>query len=601
MIEARGLAGSGSAAQAAALLREHYSDLPQPDGDLALAISYEAARDLAHAAEYYQRVYFGYPAGDPATRAGASLLTLRDSMGTAYPAPPPQAMIGRAAALLAQRDYLRARAEFQSLVPQLSGPERDQARVGMGAADYLNGNVSASYSYLSSLEVSDPEANAERLYYLVECARKLNDDDQMMEAIRKLARQHRESPWRYRALLAGANRFLLENQYEKYTPLYKAVYETFPDRPLAAPCHWRVAWSAYIHRQPDARALLEEHLQRYPRHPSASAALYFLGRLAETGRDYAAARAFYARLGALFPNYYYGILARERLKQPNVAAAGLSTKTAQFLQAIAFQARKPAVASRPDADTTARIARARLLASAGMRDLAQMELRFGARTGTQPYLLAMELARTAPTPHERLHNIKAVAPDYLALSLEDAPPAFWQLLFPLPYKNDLIRNARQRSLDPYILAALIRQESEFNPRALSAKHAYGLTQVKPATGRALARRVGVRRFSNRSLFQPAVNLKLGAYYLRALLDQWGGQWEQTLASYNAGKSRVDEWQTWNQYREPAEFVESIPFTETREYVEAVLRNATVYRQLYGNKTAPASERRRAGRSARLGS
>ena len=96
-----------------------------------------------------------------------------------------------------------------------------------------------------------------------------------------------------------------------------------------------------------------------------------------------------------------------------------------------------------------------------------------------------------------------------------------------------------------------------------------------------------KRFSNRSLFQPATNLKLGAYYLRVLLDQWGGKWEQTLASYNAGKSRVNEWISWNQYQEPAEFVESIPFTETREYVEAVLRNATVYRQLYGNK-APVS-------------
>jgi soluble lytic murein transglycosylase len=111
--------------------------------------------------------------------------------------------------------------------------------------------------------------------------------------------------------------------------------------------------------------------------------------------------------------------------------------------------------------------------------------------------------------------------------------------------------------------------------------------VEPATGRALARRAGIKRFSNRSLFQPAINLKLGSYYLRALLDQWGGKWEQTLASYNAGKSRVNDWITWNQYQEPAEFVESIPFTETREYVEAVLRNATVYRQLYASK-APAS-------------
>jgi soluble lytic murein transglycosylase len=87
------------------------------------------------------------------------------------------------------------------------------------------------------------------------------------------------------------------------------------------------------------------------------------------------------------------------------------------------------------------------------------------------------------------------------------------------------------------------------------------------------------------LFQPETNLRLGISYLHSLLTQWSGQWEHALASYNAGKSRVDEWLTWGDYREPAEFVETIPFTETREYVQAVLRNAALYRQLYGPKGA----------------
>jgi soluble lytic murein transglycosylase len=595
VLQARGLAVSGAAPEAVRMLREHYAELPQPDGDLALAIAYQAALDLPNAAQYYQRVYYEYPAGDPATRAAAALITLRDGMGAAYPAPAAQAMIERGRKLLAQREYARAQSEFTALVPQLSGPERDQARVGIAAAEYLSGDVAAAYSHLRSLEISASdayaEANAERLYYLAACARKLNDEDQMMEAVGKLGK-HRESPWRYKALGEAANRFLVTNQPDKYTPLYKAVYESFPDQPLAASSHWRVAWAAYIRRRHDARELLREHLERYPGHPSASAALYFLGRLAEAGQDYAAARAFYTRLAAQFPNYYYGILARERMAQPSIVAAGASEKTAQFLRTIAFPPHMPAVPSQPDAETALRIARARLLVSAGLPDLAQAELRFGARNGGQPgggqpYLLAMELARTANTPHERLHNIKSAAPDYLAMSLEDAPPAFWQQLFPLPYEQDLVSSAKQQNLDPYMVAALIRQESEFDPQALSAKHAYGLTQVEPATGRELARRAGIKHFSNRSLFQPAINLKLGAWYLRALLDQWGGKWEEALASYNAGKSRVNEWIAWNQYQEPAEFVESIPFTETREYVEAVLRNATVYRQLYAGK-APAT-------------
>jgi soluble lytic murein transglycosylase len=586
VIQARALAASGAAAEAIRMLSERYADLPQPDAGLALAVAYEAARDLPHAVAYYQGVYYEYPDGDQATRAAAALITLRDAMGTAYPAPAPQQMIKRGNQLLAQRDYSRARSEFEALVPQLASPERDQARVGIGAADYLNGNIASAYQYLHSLEVSSPEADAERLYYLVECARRLNDDEEMMRAVQKLSKHYAESPWRFKALLSAANRFLVTNQHEKYAPLYKAAYESFPNQPLAASCHWKFAWDAYIHRTHEAGELLREHLARYPAHPSASGALYFLGRLAESDKDYDAARTYYTRLSALFQNYYYGVLARERLAQAKIITAGPSPKTTRFLETIAFPPRKSTGPSQPDAQTSLRIARARLLKSAGLPDLAEAELRFGARNDAQPLLLAIELARTANAPHERLHNIKSIALDYLSMSLEDAPPAFWELLFPLPYQKDLVRNARQQNLDPYIVAALIRQESEFNPQALSAKHAYGLTQVEPATGRSLARLAGVRRFSNRSLFQPATNLKLGTYYLRALLDQWGGQWEQTLASYNAGKSRVNDWITWNTYQEPAEFVESIPFTETREYVEAVLRNAAVYRQIYASRTSP---------------
>ena len=546
-------------------------------------MAYESSRDLPRAVQFYQQVFYEFPGGEAATRAAAALLSLKDALANAYPAPTVELRLERCGKLLAQHEYARALAEFQALVPETAGRDREAARVGIGAAQYLAGDVPAAYSYLRPLDLSDGDADAERLYYLTECARKLNDEDQMMEALKKLGKRYEGSLWRYKALTAAANRFLVTNQPEKYVPLYKAVYASFPDQPQAPSSHWHLVWAAYIRRKHDARDLLREHLESYPGHPSASTALYFLGRLAETERDYSSARSFYSRLAAQFPNYYYGILARDRMKQPAVAGAAPSEKANQFLQKIAFPPRRPAVPSQPDTDTTQRIERSRLLAAAGLLDLAQAELRYGARHGGQPYLLAMELARLANTPHEKLHNVKGAVPDYLALSLEDAPPAFWRLLFPLPYQRELIANAKQQGLDPYMMAALIRQESEFNPEALSAKHAYGLTQVEPATGRALARRVGVKRFTNRSLFQPGINLKLGSYYLRALLDQWGGKWEETLASYNAGKSRVNDWITWNQYQEPAEFVESIPFTETREYVEAVLRNATVYRQLYANK------------------
>jgi soluble lytic murein transglycosylase len=107
----------------------------------------------------------------------------------------------------------------------------------------------------------------------------------------------------------------------------------------------------------------------------------------------------------------------------------------------------------------------------------------------------------------------------------------------------------------------------------------------PATGRELSRKVGILKFRVPMLTQPDINLRLGTFYLRQLLDSLNGKWEQTLASYNGGKTRVNRWMGWAEYREPAEFIESIPIQETREYVMSVLRNAAFYRQLYGSQSA----------------
>jgi soluble lytic murein transglycosylase len=272
--------------------------------------------------------------------------------------------------------------------------------------------------------------------------------------------------------------------------------------------------------------------------------------------------------------------ARTRLTRQEVAGAALSEKAPAFLDSLALPQTQP-IPSQSSPSTAARIERSRLLRTAGFADMADSELRFGAKNGGQPALLGMELAADADAPHLALRIMKSMAPDYLGLPLTAASRQFWELLFPLPYRGDLFENANAKGLDPYFVAGLIRQESEFDPQARSRAAALGLTQVRPVTGRQYARQAGVSGFTPRLLFQPAANLKIGMAILRTMLDKNGGQLEHTLAAYNAGPEKAAEWLTWNAYREPAEFVESIPFTETRDYIQAVLRNADMYRRLYG--------------------
>jgi soluble lytic murein transglycosylase len=105
-------------------------------------------------------------------------------------------------------------------------------------------------------------------------------------------------------------------------------------------------------------------------------------------------------------------------------------------------------------------------------------------------------------------------------------------------------------------------------------------QLLPRVGKGVAKQVKLKHFSAPQLFTPAVNIQLGTRYFRSMVDQFGG-FEYALAAYNAGDDRVKDWQSAGKYRDVQEFVESIPFTETREYVQAIMRNANVYRQLYG--------------------
>jgi soluble lytic murein transglycosylase len=581
LVEARALKAS-DAAGAIRLLRDHYAGLPQPEGDATLADSYQAAGDLANAADFYQRIYYQYVTGDSATRAAAALPALRDVMGAAYPEPLPQQRLRRADRLLEARLYSQARAEYRAVADQAPPLERAQARVRVGEADYLEGRAAQGCAYLAGLDMGESEADAERLFYLEECARRQGNDGEMTAAVERLSARYAGSPWRLKALVSAGNRYLLSDRPDDFIPLYKAAYSDFPAEPAAALCHWKVTFQAYLKGKPDAADLLREHLRNYAAHSTAAAALYFLGRLAEQSGDFASAKADFERLASAFENYYYALLARQRLRDPQVSRATASEKEAQFTTALALPQAQP-VPVEPTAATTARIARSRLLRGAGLNDLADAELRFGAHTDGQPALLAMEIAGSAEAAYLGMRAMKTLVPDYMGVPLDAAPRQFWELLFPLPYRGELAADAARHGLDPYLVAGLIRQESEFNPAALSHSNAYGLTQVRPATGRLYARQAGLRRLSAQSLLQPAVNLKIGTSILRGMLDRNGGRLEQTLAAYNAGPNRVAEWTAWKNYREPAEFVESIPFTETRDYVQAVLRNQEIYRRLYQQK------------------
>jgi soluble lytic murein transglycosylase len=178
-----------------------------------------------------------------------------------------------------------------------------------------------------------------------------------------------------------------------------------------------------------------------------------------------------------------------------------------------------------------------------------------------------------------MRSLKRALPFYTSAPIEALPLAYWRILFPQDYWATIKEESARNGLDPYMVASLIRQESEFNPRAHSFANAYGLMQLLPSVGREMARHEGISHFETDALLDPATNIRLGTAYLKQTLEKFGDQPEYAFAAYNAGDSRVTDWRAAGSFTGIDEFVESIPFTETRDYVQAILRNEQVYREL----------------------
>jgi soluble lytic murein transglycosylase len=158
-------------------------------------------------------------------------------------------------------------------------------------------------------------------------------------------------------------------------------------------------------------------------------------------------------------------------------------------------------------------------------------------------------------------------------------PENWRLYFPVMERETLISSSKENGLDPVLVAALIRQESNFNPLATSPAGARGLMQLMPAVGKGIADAKGIGPWDPDLLYQPATNIKLGTAHLSGLVRKYP-EVVKVLAAYNAGESRVEKWSSKAGAADPEVFTERIPFVETRDYVRTVLRNRAYYQALY---------------------
>ncbi len=528
--------------------------------------------NTAGAAAAFRELYTRQPLTAEAAQARQQL----QSMGVPLTAAERKA---HADQLFNAKRYADAAEEYHSIEqndPTLASADRDALKIYTAVCDLRLKR--ANRREVEALPVTDDDSAALKMYMLAELSRSEGDRGTHDSLIGQMIQRFPRSRWTEEALYSGGNMYLLLHDSTQTLFHYGQLVRLFPDSLYAPSAHWRMAWVNYRTRQyTEAARLMEEQIARYPGGQEIPSALFWRARIFEDEEhNLPHAAAFYHALTEAYPNFYYSLLARRRL-------AVLGRREPVEL-ALLSSVRRPTIpeltGELPEDDP--HLIKARLLANAALNEYIGPEIEAGEDSSEWGALAQAEIYSSFGETTRALQSMKHSGLPFFALPLDQVPEVYWRLLFPRPFWPELVRDSQSNGLDPFLVASLIRQESEFNAGAISRANALGLMQLLPSVGKSLAKKRGIRHFTATDLLNPAVNLQLGTVNLRQVLDRYGDQPEYALAAYNAGDVPVRQWMALGDYKDIAEFVESIPYTETREYVEAILRNREMYRALYGS-------------------
>jgi len=568
-------------ARAEQLLRTITSDTKGASEDvwMLLGQAEEALSHRDHAVEAYRKVYYGFPLSGRVADAKTGLDRLQVAVGVGGPAADE---LARAERLFAGRRWAEARVALEPLLPIVSAEDRGRVTLHLAEADYRLGRHKAARDRLKTYldeGSKDPEAR----YYHLSAARGMGDRSAYVSLSRALVKDLPDSTWAAEALDDLASFYIIDDQDDEADQVFRELLARFPTHRYSERASWKIGWQAYRQQKfSETIKVFESAAVAFPRADYRPGWIYWSGRARDRMGDASGAAARYRLAVVDYGNSYYGRLASRLLASRKDGAATAAPTAARSLAS-------PAQA--PAAPPTESLMRA--LMTAGLYDDALKEVQFAQRTwGDSPALQATAAWVRAQQAQDLRADERFAAlrgsitlmrrayPQFLAEEGQTLPLEVLRIIFPLDYWDLIEKYSKPMSLDPYLVSALMAQESTFTAEIRSSANARGLMQVMPATGRMYARRMGIRPFTTASLSQPETNVRIGMQHFKDLVEKFGGM-HYALASYNAGEGRVAEWLKEYPDLPEDEFIDSIPYAETQNYVKRILGTAEDYRRLYG--------------------
>ncbi|HMQ05293.1 MAG TPA: transglycosylase SLT domain-containing protein [Pyrinomonadaceae bacterium] len=562
---------------------------------LATARAYDTLGDLPNATVYYRRTYFYGAGGNEAKQAEVKLT----AMGQALVPQNAEEIIARAEGLFNAKDFAEAETAFASLAANFPSATTSATNLMRMQALANLKRMPDAQSVFNRIPQTAPEK--ERAYYDLVIAYARNrgwaDARRLAEEMRRQfpTGQFTVKAWVDAGMAARDLKTKAEEQYFLSTAL-----ANYPNAVEVASAQFELAWLAHEARDFDrASQMLIEHLARYVDKDTSNRgrAGYWAARNSERAGKTNDACILYDSMIYRYSANWYGYQAQQRLDamrsqgkcggRTGDGITALPTSHSMLAKAAANLRTVTVAPETAGLSESLRAEKSIELSTIGLFDWSINELNEARKTAPASPSINLALARHYRNKNDNVNALLALArsyPDYSQMFPEEMGREEWDIFYPHIAWDQIATWSKHRNLDIYNVAGLIRQESVFNPRARSSANAYGLMQLLIPTAQITARKFGANATINaESLFQPALNIELGTAYMREQLDRFG-RIEYMAVAYNAGPGRVPQWRAQLPI-EMDEFVEAIPFRETRGYVQGIIRNSAQYRRLYDESGA----------------
>jgi soluble lytic murein transglycosylase len=456
-----------------------------------------------------------------------------------------------------------------------------------GLISFFSGRYAEAIETFTQVLAVDP-GNDLAWYYRALSRLRASDTEGAASELAELAEQLPASPFGPEALLTAGKLHEYAGRHAEAHLAYRRVADQFPGTPQAAEARFRIGLLAYAERDLAAATRLWSEAVVHDARPARVA--FWLGKARAAIGDRHGAVEWWKAARRFDPDGFYGLRASELLasrSQPLVHTATIDPapfittpqeerELDSWFLAIGSnrQATRDRLVSEPGYQRLSALLELEMHVEAGWEFDALVS-----QLGSDPAALA-SLARLLSERGETALAYRAAVQLQSHLEASALPRVLMRCLYPLPFPEVLLPAASVWDVDPLLLAALIRQESAFDPRARSPADARGLTQVLPSTGQGIAAALRRSDWHPDDLYRPVVSIEFGAFYLSRRLAHYGNALYPALAAYNAGQNAVDGWVRGIGLADPDLFVERIPFPETREYVQRVYANYLNYQRLY---------------------